>query len=122
MNVEIQLALIGIGSAVISSFCTWFFSRKKTNAEVDSTQLDNLAKQLEFYKNLVADYKQQLQEYIELSEDTRLEVLRLRKVVGKIVNDVCLAKNCNKKIYMDDNQVEVLIGGNKDDTKIKEGV
>ena len=90
-----------------------------TNAEVDGTQLDNLVKQLEFYKKLVTDYKHQLEEYIQISEENRLELIRLRKVVGKMVNDVCLAKGCNKRVYIDDKAVEDLIGGVKEDIKIK---
>ena len=76
-------------------------------------------KQLEFYKKLVTDYKHQLEEYIQISEENRLELIRLRKVVGKMVNDVCLAKGCNKRVYIDDRAVEDLIGGVKEDIKIK---
>lgn len=122
----IQIISLLLGSNLVNSIVTWGLSRKKnnaevnrTNAEVDSTQLDNLVKQLEFYKKLVNDYKNQLEEYIQISEENRLELIRLRKVVSKIVNDVCLAKGCSKRVYMDDKTVEELLGGVREEVKIK---
>ena len=122
----IQIISLVLGSNLVNTIVTaWISIRKntaevnKTNAEVDGTQLGNLVKQLEFYKKLVTDYKHQLEEYIQISEENRLELIRLRKVVGKMVNDVCLAKGCNKRVYIDDKAVEDLIGGVKEDIKIK---
>lgn len=122
----IQIISLLLGSNLVNSIVTWGLSRKKnnaevnrTNAEVDSTQLDNLVKQLEFYKKLVNDYKNQLEEYIQISEENRLELIRLRKVVGKVVNDVCLAKGCNKRVYIDDEVVEKLLSGYKEEVKTK---
>lgn len=122
----LEIISLVLGSNLVSTVTTWVLSRKKqkaevakTNAEVDSTQLDNLTKQLEFYKKLVTDYKHQLEEYIQLSEENRLELLRLRKVVGIMVNDVCVAKGCNKRVYMTDEAVEGLLSG-KPDNKSKD--
>lgn len=122
----VQIISLVLGSNLVNSIVTWALSRRKnnaevnkTNAEVDSTQLDNLAKQLEFYKKLVTDYKHQLGEYIQISEENRLELIRLRKVVSKIVNDVCLAKGCSKRVYMDDKAVEELLGGVREEVKTK---
>lgn len=122
----VQIISLVLGSNLVNSIVTWALSRRKnnaevnkTNAEVDSTQLDNLVKQLEFYKKLVTDYKHQLEEYIQISEENRLELIRLRKVVSKIVNDVCLAKGCNKRVYIDDETVEKLLSGYKEEVKTK---
>ena len=115
----VQIISLVLGSNLVNSIVTWALSRRKNNAEVDSTQLDNLVKQLEFYKKLVTDYKHQLGEYIQISEENRLELIRLRKVVSKIVNDVCLAKGCSKRVYMDDKAVEELLGGVREEVKIK---
>lgn len=122
----IQIISLVLGSNLVNSIVTWALSRRKnnaevnkTNAEVDSTQLDNLVKQLEFYKKLVNDYKNQLEEYIQISEENRLELIRLRKVVSKIVNDACLAKECNKRVYIDDETVEKLLSGHKEEVKTK---
>ena len=117
----VQIISLVLGSNLVNSIVTWALSRRKNNAEVDSTQLDNLVKQLEFYKKLVTDYTHQLDEYIQISEENRLELMRLRKVVSKIVNDVCLAKECSKRVYMDDKAVEELIEGVREEVKIKLG-
>lgn len=117
----VQIISLVLGSNLVNSIVTWALSRRKNNAEVDSTQLDNLAKQLEFYKKLVTDYTHQLDEYIQISEENRLELMRLRKVVSKIVNDVCLSKGCSKRVYMDDKAVEELIEGVREEVKIKLG-
>lgn len=117
-----QIISLVLGSNLVNSIVTWVLSRRKnnaevnkTNAEVDSTQLDNLVKQLDFYKKLVTDYRHQLEEYIQISEENRLELIRLKKVVGKIVNDACLAKGCNKRVYMDDETIKEILSGNKSD-------
>lgn len=122
----IQIISLLLGSNLVNSIVTAWISRRKntaevnkTNAEVDGTQLDNLVKQLEFYKKLVTDYKHQLEEYIQISEENRLELMRLRKVVSKVVNDVCLAKECSKRVYMDDKAVGELIEGVREEVKTK---
>lgn len=124
----IQIISLVLGSNLVNTIVTAWISRRKntaevnkTNAEVDGTQLDNLVKQLEFYKKLVTDYKHQLEEYIQISEENRLELMRLRKVVSKIVNDVCLAKGCSKRVYIDDKAAEELIEGVREEVKIKLG-
>nr|DAH00726.1 MAG TPA: hypothetical protein [Crassvirales sp.] len=121
-----QIIGLVLGSNLVNSIVTWILSRRKneaevnkTNAEVDSTQLDNLTKQLDFYKKLVTDYKHQLEEYIQISEENRLELLRLRRVVGNIVVDACLAKGCSKRVYLDDKTIEELLGGTKEEIKSK---
>lgn len=123
-----QIISLILGSNIANTLATWFISRRKTNAEAgkvvaeaDITKMATLEKQLNFYKDLIQAYTEELQDYIQLAETNRLELLRLKRVVGKIVNDVCLSRSCSKRIYMDDIQVETLMGG-KDELKIKEDI
>lgn len=123
-----QIISLVLGSNIVNSIVTWALSKRKNNAEsskveaeADGTKMATLERQLNFYKELIESYKEELQDYIELAESNRLELLRLKRVVGKIVNDVCLSKSCSKRIYMDDIQVETLMGG-KNETKIKEDI
>lgn len=125
----VQIISLVLGSNIANSIVTWAISRRKSNAEsnkvdaeTDNTKMATLEKQLNFYKELIDSYKEELQDYIELAEANRLELLRLKRVVGKIVNDVCLSKNCSKRIYMDDIQVEALVGGGKNEDKSKENI
>ena len=50
MNTEIIIALIGIFSTVLSSWTTWFFTRKKYNSAVDYNLIQNMKESLDFYK------------------------------------------------------------------------
>ena len=43
---------VGILTSIISSWTTWFFTKKKYNAEVDGALLDNMKESLNFYKEL----------------------------------------------------------------------
>ena len=56
---------IGLVSTVVSGWASWFFARKKYNAEVDSNEIENLKKSLEFYESIVKDNNKKLQFYIE---------------------------------------------------------
>lgn len=102
MESQIIITIIGVVGSGVSGFFGWFAGKKRSKADTDSVQIDNLMKQLEFYKTLVTDYKKQLEEYIEISEQTRLELLKLRKTVGTIVVDVCVDKSCTKRMFLSD--------------------
>ena len=51
---------VGILTSIISSWTTWFFTKKKYNAEVDGALLDNMKESLNFYKELSEDNKRRL--------------------------------------------------------------
>lgn len=112
MDIQLIITILGIIGSGISGLFGWLVGRKKSNVEVDGTQIDNLAKQLNFYKKLVDDYKNQLEEYIEISEQTRLEVLRLRKTLSRIVLDVCTDNNCTKRQYLSDETIQHYLNNN----------
>ena len=44
--------LIGFISTIISGWVTWFFTRKKYNAEVDQTLVQNMKESLDYNKKL----------------------------------------------------------------------
>ena len=48
MNTEIIIALIGILYTVISSWVSWFLTRRKYNSEVDNTTIQNVSESLQF--------------------------------------------------------------------------
>lgn len=119
MDSQILMAILGTVGTGASAVFGWLIGKKRSNAETDSVQIDNLVKQLEFYKSLVNDYKNQLEEYIEISEQTRLELLRLRKTVGRIVLDVCIDKTCTKRQYLSDETIQYYLN-NKTNKKSEE--
>ena len=46
---------IGLLTTIVSSWASYFFARKKYNTEVDSNEIENLKKSLEFYEEIVRD-------------------------------------------------------------------
>ena len=115
---------VGLVTTVVSSWASWFFARKKYNTEVDSNEIENLKKSLEFYESIVKDNNKKLQFYIDLAEDNRIEVYRLKGVIHRLLNNSCLDANClNRKFYTDE-QIRDILGEltphteeNKNETK-----
>ena len=66
----------GLITTIVSGWVSWFFARRKYNIEVDSDEIENLKKSLEFYESIVKDNNKKLQFYIDLAEDNRIEVYR----------------------------------------------
>lgn len=60
---------VGIVTTVVSSFATWFFSRKKYNAEVSHDEITNMKESLEFYKDLSESNQRTLTEILNKSEE-----------------------------------------------------
>ena len=89
---------VGLLATIVSGWTSWFFARKKYNTEVDSNEIENLKKSLEFYESIVKDNNKKLQFYIDLAEDNRIEVYRLKGVIHRLLNNSCLDANClNRK-------------------------
>lgn len=120
MNTALVTVIFSVVSSILTSLFTYMFTRKKYAEEIKSTQIDSNTKQLEFYIRLVKDYKQQCEIYMKQSEETRLEVLRLRRVMSKMINDVCTAKGCNKRAYLSDVEITYLMEGDNYDAEIIE--
>ena len=100
------------GTVVITLICsvlTFMFTRKKYMTDVTAQQIENCIKQLNFYITLQEDSKSQVNTYMKLSESTRIEVLRLRRVLASIVNDVCTAKGCSARKYLGDKTIQELL-------------
>ena len=78
MNTEIIIALIGIFSTVLSSWTTWFFTRKKYNSEVDQNLIQNMKESLDFYKQLSDDNRSRLEEVLKRNDELENDVKNLR--------------------------------------------
>lgn len=118
---------VGLVTTVASGWTSWFFARKKYNTEVDSNEIENLKKSLEFYENIVKDNNKKLQFYIDLAENNRIEVYRLKGVIHRLLNNSCLDSGCIKRKFYTEEQIrEILgevvpyVGENKEDKDIKD--
>lgn len=104
MNNEIIIALIGIGSTIIGSWASWFFTRKKYNSEVDNTVINNLQDAVNTYKVICDDLKQRLEAalnnnnaIIERNNKLEDEIRDLRKQVNELTMSICYDLTCSAR-------------------------
>lgn len=90
----IVTAVVGIITTFASGWTAWFFTRKKYDAEVDNSLLENLQKSLDFYRNLSDDNRQRLETMLERNSKLEEEVLALRKQVNDLTMSICLDLTC----------------------------
>lgn len=84
---ETWVAILGgVITSILSGFTSWFFTKKKYNAEVDNNLISNMQDSLEFYKALADDNKQRLDEVLAENADLRKEVSELREQVSKLTS------------------------------------
>lgn len=115
---------IGLITTIVSGWTSWFFARRKYNTEVDSNEIENLKKSLEFYESIVKDNNKKLQFYIDLAENNRIEVYRLKGVIHRLLNNSCLDNGCIKRKFYTEEQIREILGEvaphteeDKDETK-----
>lgn len=89
---------IGLLTSIISSWTTWFFTRKKYNSEVDLNLVEKMEKSLEFYKSLSDDNKNRLEEITERNNELEKEVQELRKQVLNLTMNICMDLTCSHRI------------------------
>lgn len=101
---------IGLLTTIVSSWASYFFARKKYNTEVDSNEIENLKKSLEFYEEIVRDNNKKLQFYIDLAENNRIEVYRLKGMIHRLLNNSCLDNGCVKRMFYTEEQIRDILG------------
>lgn len=99
---ELIIGGVGILTTIASGFTSWFFTKKKYHAEVDSTLISNMKESLEFYKSLVEDNKQRLEEVLERNskleardEALEEEVKQLKNQMFNLIGQICLNLQCD---------------------------
>ena len=105
VNIDVLItAGIGIISTFIGSWTSWFFARKKYNAEVDSSLINNLQESLDFYKKLVDDNNVRLEDLLQRNKDleerdSKLEeeVRQLRNQMMNLMGQLCTNFACSAR-------------------------
>lgn len=95
---------------IVTNFVTWFLARRKYNTEVDSNEIENLKESLKFYENIVKDNNKKLAFYIDLAENNRVEVYRLKGVIHRLLNNSCLDNSCIKRQFYTEEQIRDILG------------
>lgn len=101
---------IGILSTIASSWISWVLARRKYNSEVDTNEIENLKKSLEFYESIVRDNNKKLQFYLNMTEKNRVEVYRLKGIVHRLLNNSCLDNDCIKRMFYTEDQIREILG------------
>lgn len=91
-------ALIGIVTTFSSAWISWFFTRKKYNAEVDNTIIDSMKESLKFYQELSDDNKRRLDGAIKRSIELEEEIRRLKEQVDTLTMNICLNLTCKERV------------------------
>lgn len=81
------IAILGGAIAtIVSSFASWFFTKRRYNTEVDANLIQNMQESLEFYKTLADDNKARLEAVLVENAELRKEVSELRSQVDKLTS------------------------------------
>ena len=85
---------VGILSTIVSSWITWFITRKKYYSEVDNNLIQNMQESLDFYKKLSDDNRARLEEVLKRNEDLEGEVRELRTQLFNLMTSICTDLSC----------------------------
>lgn len=114
---------IGIVTTFCSAFFTFLFSKKKYNAEVDSTQIANMKTSLDIYQDMVKDLGRKLDLYSKIVDKNKSEVIRLKSVVIKMIGKICTIESCKNRCPYSDSELDdlfKLLDFDTDETDYKE--
>lgn len=119
--------LITAGIGIVTTFCsalfTFLFTRKKYNAEVDSTQIANMKASLDIYQDMVKDLGRKLDLYSKIVDKNKSEVIRLKSVVIKMIGKICTIEFCKNRCPYSDSELDDLfrlLDFDTDETDYKE--
>ena len=110
MDPSLITGIVTLGTNLATGIVTWLLARRKYNTEVDSNEIENLKKSLEFYEEIVRDNNKKLQFYIDLAENNRIEVYRLKGVIHRLLNNSCLDNGCVKRMFYTEEQIRDILG------------
>ena len=85
---------VGTLSTIVSSWITWFITRKKYNSEVDNNLIQNMQESLDFYRKLSDDNRTRLEEVLKRNEDLEEEVRELRTQLFSLMSSICTDLTC----------------------------
>ena len=85
---------IGLITAIVSGWLSWFFTRKKYNTEVDNNLINNMKESLDFYEKLSNDNRERLEEVLKRNTELEKEVADLRKQMFQLMSSICTDLTC----------------------------
>lgn len=95
VNIEVLLTgIVGMITTIVSGWTSWFFCKKKYNAEVDNSVILNMQESLKFYTQLSDDTRERLEESLKEKQRLEDEVKELRSEVLRFMSTVCYNMSC----------------------------
>lgn len=76
---------VGIITTIVGSWSSWIFARKKYNAEVDSTKIENLAKIIDVQNEQIKNLQERLDNSLERNKQLETELIEVRKQVTDLM-------------------------------------
>ena len=118
-------ALITTGSSIALSTATFLFARKKYLAEIEKLKQENDRSEIENLKEVIktqaAHYDAQIEmlnkelaAYREMHERDFRDLMKLKSIVQKVVNEGCKRNPCLKRIRYDEGDLNYLFGSDEE--------
>ncbi|WP_343530838.1 hypothetical protein [Pedobacter sp.] len=84
--------------AVIGAFVGWFFQRKKQQAEVRGSEIENAEKGLQYYRQMVDDLGSRLTQAIMELNTTKMVIKELEEKIEALTEELRKYKQLNGKL------------------------
>ena len=91
-------SIIGAFSTFVVSFITWFFARRKNDAEAKGTELDNVEKAIAVWREMAESLELKLKESLDSQEKQREMNGLLQQELSEIKRQVKLLLCENEKL------------------------
>lgn len=85
---------LGIITTIVGSWTSYIFTKRKYNAEVDNSVIDNMKQSLDFYIKLSDDNKARLDEALKRNDALEKEIQQLRQQMFELMNNICYDLKC----------------------------
>lgn len=98
MDINITDIVLPIVTAVVSGWGSWFFARKKYDAEVENQKIENTDKAMQVYQKLLDDVNTRLDDALNRNIKLEQEVADLRKQVFDLTMNICMDLSCAHRV------------------------
>ena len=99
-------ALIGLVTAAGTGLLTWAFAKKKYDAEVSKSRIENIDMAADTWQKMVNSLESQLQNFTVKMDALRTENNQLRDAVYQLQTEISELKSANKKLICKVNELQ----------------
>ena len=92
-----QDCILPILTTLATALITWFFARRKNNADAKSAEIDNEVKSADFYRGLLDDATRRLNEAIDTINNQDLKIKSLMAEIELLTDELKKFKQLNGK-------------------------